>query len=118
MSSLFFRLVTLILLEAITLSVVVAPASAQLSYILLEPKTLIDRVIEAWSSSDLARDNAIVIDVNRIMAKLGKIKPVTVIYDQKLLVTGLFFDAKTDKQFQAVVRNVKGVKKFFGTSPT
>ena len=50
---------------------VVGPASAQLSDILLGPKTPFDRGIEARSSSNIARDNAIVIDANKIMAELG-----------------------------------------------
>ena len=90
---------------------VATTASAQLSDILLGPKTLIDRAIEARSSSDIARDNAIVIDVNKVMAKLGTIKASTEIYEQRLLVTGIFSDAKTYKQFETGVRKVDGVKK-------
>ena len=90
-----------------------APATAQLSDLLLGPKTLIDRAIEARSSSDIARDNAIVIDVNRVMAELGTIKASTVIYEQKLLVTGLFADAETYKKFETGVRKVEGIKKLY-----
>jgi osmotically-inducible protein OsmY len=92
---------------------VAAPASAQLSDILLGPKTLIDRAIEARSSSDIARDNAIVIDVNKVMAELGTIKASTEIYEQRLLVTGIFSDAKTYKHFETDVRKVNGVKKLY-----
>ena len=43
------------------------PTSAQLSDILLAPKTLFDRAIEARSTKDIATDNHIVVDVNAIM---------------------------------------------------
>ena len=89
---------------------VATTASAQLSDILLGPKTLIDRAIEARSSTDIARDNAIVIDVNKVMAELGTIKASTEIYEQRLLVTGIFSDEKIYKQFETGVRKVDGVK--------
>ncbi|CAN0565190.1 unnamed protein product, partial [Laminaria digitata] len=53
---------------AVSATFAAVPATAQISDLLLGPKTLIDRAIEARSSSDLARDNAIVIDVNKVMA--------------------------------------------------
>lgn len=89
------------------------PASAQLSDILLGPKTLIDRAIEARSSSDIARDNAIVIDVNKVMADLGTIKASTVIYEQRLLITGLFADGETYRAFEKGARAVEGVKNIY-----
>ena len=46
-----------------------APALAQLGDILLAPKTLIDRAIEARSAEDIATDNRIVVDVNKIMVE-------------------------------------------------
>jgi osmotically-inducible protein OsmY len=92
---------------------VATTASAQLSDILLGPKTLIDRAIEARSSTDIARDNAIVIDVNKVMAELGTIKASTEIYEQRLLVTGIFSDAKIYKQFETGVRKADGVKKLY-----
>lgn len=94
-------------------TVTAMPASAQLSDILLGPKTLIDRAIEARSSSDLARDNAIVIDVNRVMADLGTIKASTQIYEQRLLITGLFAESETYRKFEKGVRAVEGVKKLY-----
>lgn len=98
---------------AISATVAAVPASAQLSELLLGPKTLIDRAIEARSSSDLARDNAIVIDVNRVMADLGTIKASTQIYEQDLLITGLFADGETYRKFEKGVRAVEGVKKLY-----
>ena len=100
---------------AITISATFAafPAAAQLSDLLLGPKTLFDRAIEARSWSDLARDNAIVIDVNRVMADLGTIKASTQIYEQDLLITGLFAEGKTYRKFEKGVRAVEGVKKLY-----
>jgi osmotically-inducible protein OsmY len=100
-------------LAAATASVVTVPARAQLSDILLGPKTLIDRAIEARSSSDIARDNAIVIDVNKIMADLGTIKASTEIYEQRLLVTGMFTDKGTYTRFETRVRALKDVKELY-----
>ena len=100
---------------AITISATFAavPAAAQLSDLLLGPKTLFDRAIEARSLSDLARDNAIVIDVNRVMADLGTIKASTQIYEQDLLIAGLFAEGKTYRKFEKGVRAVEGVKKLY-----
>lgn len=92
---------------------VAGPASAQLSDILLGPKTLFDRAIEARSSSDIARDNAIVIDANKVMAELGTIKASTKIYEQRLLVTGLFAGAETYRKFETGVRGIEGVKSLY-----
>ena len=102
-----------VLAIAFSATVTAMPASAQLSDILLGPKTLIDRAIEARSSSDLARDNAIVIDVNRVMADLGTIKASTQIYEQRLLITGLFAEGETYRKFEKSVRAVEGVKKLY-----
>ena len=92
---------------------VAGPASAQLSDILLGPKTLFDRAIEARSSSNNARDNAIVIDANKIMAELGTIKASTKNYEQRLLVTGLFAEARTYRKFETGVRKIEGVKNLY-----
>lgn len=89
------------------------PAGAQLGDILKAPKTLIDRAIEARSTADIAKDNRIVIDVNRIMADLGTIKASTEIYEQKLLITGIFADQKTHDSFHEQVKKVEGVKELF-----
>ncbi len=101
------------LVAAASLASAALPARAQLSDILLGPKTLIDRAIEARSSSDIARDNAIVLDVNKIMADLGTIKASTEIYEQRLLVTGMFTDKKTYTSFETRVRALKDVKELY-----
>ena len=104
-----------LLIAAAALAAVSAapPASAQLGDILLSPKKLIDRAIEARSAEDIARDNAIVIEVNKVMAELGTIKASTEIYEQRLLVTGIFADPETYKKFETGVRNVEEVKNLY-----
>jgi hyperosmotically inducible protein len=77
------------------------------------PKTLLDLAIEARSSSDIAKDNEIVLAVNKIMADFGTIKASTEIYEQRLLVTGLFDDKQMHDRFHEKVKAVKGVKKLY-----
>jgi len=84
-----------------------------LTGVLTAPKTLIDRAIEARSTEDIARDNEIVIKVNGIMGKMETIKASTEIYEQRLLVTGLFDDKKLYDGFEKDVRAVAGVKKLY-----
>ncbi len=77
------------------------------------PFTLIERAIEARSAADIFEDNRIVIDVNRIMADLRTAEASTEIYEQRLLITGLFDDKPTHDRFRTRVRAVKGVKKLY-----
>jgi hyperosmotically inducible protein len=98
---------------ASALALAAMPASAQLFDVLTAPKTLIDRAIEARSAGDIAKDNEIVLKVNGIMADLGTIKASTEIYEQRLLVTGVFDDKAVYDRFEAEVRGVKGVKKLY-----
>ena len=77
------------------------------------PKTLIDRAIEARSSSDIYRDNEIVVKVNAVMADLGTIKASTEIYEQRLLITGLFDDTQLYEDFLAGVNAVDGIKELY-----
>ena len=92
----------------------VPPASAGLlEDILVAPKTLIDRAIEARSNSDIIEDNRIVIEVNAVMAELGTIKASTEIYEQRLLVTGLFDDVQVYEDFLAGVQAVEGIKELY-----
>lgn len=94
-------------------SIVPPSAHAQLSDILLAPKTLIDRAIEARSAKDIATDNRIVVDVNAIMVEYTTIKASTEIYEQRLLVTGIFDKEKLFNDFSAKVRKVEGVKELY-----
>jgi len=98
---------------AILAIAVVTPAQAQLMEVLTVPKTLIDRAIEARSASDIAKDNEIVAKVNAIMAELGTLRASTEIYEQRLLVTGVFDDKDLYDRFEKQVRAVKGVKKLY-----
>ncbi len=81
--------------------------------VLSAPKTLIDRAIEARSSSDIIKDNEIVIKVNAIMAELGTIKASTEIYEQRLLLTGLFDDAELYEEFRTRVMEVEDIKELY-----
>ena len=77
------------------------------------PKTLIDRAIEARSTSDIAKDNEIVVKVNKVMADVGSVSASTEIYEQRLLITGLFSDKATYDKFEKGVRSVTGVKTLY-----
>jgi len=91
-----------------------SPARAGLlDDILTGPKTLIDRAIEARSSSDIITDNEIVIKINAIMADLGTIKASTEIYEQRLLMTGLFDDENLYEDFRSRVFEVEGIKELY-----
>ncbi len=90
-----------------------APARAQLMDVLTAPKTLIDRAIEARSAADIAKDNLIVAKVNGYMGKNTTIQASTEIYEQRLLITGLFDDKATYDQFQKDVRSIEGVRKLY-----
>ena len=89
------------------------PAVAQFGDMISAPKTLFDRAIEARSTSDIAKDNGIVLKVNKVMADVGSIKASTEIYEQRLLVTGLFDDKPTYDNFEKGVRGVPGVKQLY-----
>lgn len=104
-------LVTIISLSA---SSTWPPALAEIfDDILVSPKTLIDRAIEARSSSDIYKDNEIVVKVNAVMADLGTIKASTEIYEQRLLITGLFDDTQLYEDFLAGVEAVDGIKELY-----
>jgi hyperosmotically inducible protein len=77
------------------------------------PITLIERAIEARGTLDIIDDNRIVIEVNRIMAEIRSVKASTEIYEQRLLITGLFDDKSIHDRFRKRVRAVKGVKKLY-----
>lgn len=89
------------------------PALAQLGTILSAPVTLVDRALEARSASDIAKDNEIDIKINAVMAEVGTVKASTEIYEQRLLVTGLFDDKPTYDKFEHGVRGVAGVKRLY-----
>lgn len=104
-----------LLLATLALSFVCTASASALDIggVLTAPKTLIDRAIEARSTEDIAKDNEIVLKVNAIMAKQTTIKASTEIYEQRLLVTGIFDDKATYDAFEQQVRAVAGVKKLY-----
>jgi len=102
-----------VLAFALVILVGPTPAPAQLMDFLTAPKTLVDRAIEARKAGDILEDNRIVIDVNKVMADLGTIKASTEIYEQHLLITGIFDDKATYDKFRSGVKKVKGVKKLY-----
>lgn len=81
--------------------------------VITAPKTLFDRAIEARSTSDIILDNKIVLAVNAIMAEFKTIKASTEIYEQRLLITGIFGDKELYEKFHAEVKKVKDVKKLY-----
>ncbi len=90
-----------------------ALAAVQPMDLLLFPKTVVDRAIEARSMADIAKDNEIILKVNGLMAEVGTIKASTRIYEQRLLVTGLFDDKETYDEFEKAVRAIKDVKTLY-----
>ena len=107
------RLALLALILGLGLLPPAPPARAQLLDLLTAPKTLFDRLIEARSTSDILEDNRIVAEVNGIMLDLGTIKASTEIYEQRLLITGMFNDRKLYDKFLADVKKITGVKKLY-----
>lgn len=89
------------------------PAFAQLGNILLSPKTIVEHAAESRSFADQAKDNEIVLKVNAVMAKVASIQASTDIYEQRLLVTGLFDDKAKYDQFFRGVKAVAGIKKLY-----
>jgi osmotically-inducible protein OsmY len=94
-------------------SFIATPALAQLGSILTSPKTIVEHAAEARSFGDQAKDNEIVVKVNAVMAKVGSVAASTEIYEQRLLVTGLFDDKALYADFEKKVRAVGGVKKLY-----
>ncbi|MDX1711050.1 MAG: BON domain-containing protein [Rhodovibrionaceae bacterium] len=73
-------------------------------------KRVIDYAIEARSADDIGKDNEIFVEVNEIMLDMGNIEASTEIYEQRLLITGLFDDAETYDVFRRRVQQVQGVR--------
>lgn len=90
-----------------------SPARAQLLDVLTAPKTLIDRAIEARSMGDIAKDNEIVLKVNKVMAEVKSAKASTEIYEQRLLLTGMFDNKADYDKFEKGVKAVPEVKKLY-----
>lgn len=79
----------------------------------ISPKTLVDRAIEARSTSDIAKDNRIVVAANAVMADLELISASTEIYEQRLLVTGIIESDSDYKAFKRGIEQIDGVKALY-----
>jgi len=79
--------------------------------ILVAPKTVIDRAIDARCCSDIYKDNKTVVKVNATTADLGTIKASIKIYEQRLLIIGLFDHRHLYEEFLAGGEAVDGNKK-------
>ena len=101
------------LILAAVSSCAASPALAQLGSVLTSPKTIVEHAAEARSFADQVKNNEIVLKVNAVMAKVGSIQASTEIYEQRLLVTGLFDGKAKYDQFQAGVKAVAGIKKLY-----
>lgn len=89
------------------------PAAAQFSDLLAVPKVLIDRAIEARSTTDIGRDNEIILKVNAAMADVGTVKASSEIYEQRLLITGIFDDKAVYDRFYSKIKGIVGIKKLY-----
>jgi osmotically-inducible protein OsmY len=89
------------------------PAHAFLGEILAAPATLVERAVEARSMADIAKDNEIVLKVNGVMAEYKTIKASTEIYEQRLLVTGLFDDKAIHDGFRKKIEAIPGIRKLY-----
>jgi len=77
------------------------------------PVTLVQRAAETRSSEDIAKDNEIVIDVNKLMAKYETISVSTAIYEQRLVVYGLLDDQSIVDGLRKDLGSVEGIKALY-----
>jgi len=69
--------------------------------------------LEARGTSDIVKDNEIVVDVNKLMATYETVAVSTEIYEQRLLVYGLLDDAAKVESFRGDVSKLEGVKALY-----
>jgi len=81
--------------------------------VLISPKTIVDRAIEARSASDIAGDNRIVVAANTLMAELKLISASTEIYEQRLLVTGIIDEQADYDAFKRGIERISGVRRLY-----
>ncbi len=81
--------------------------------LLISPKTIVDRVIEARSAGDIVDDNGIVIAANTLMADLELISASTEIYEQRLLVTGIIDSQADYDAFKSGIEQISDVKELY-----
>ena len=71
------------------------------------------QALEDRGTSDIVKDNEIVVDVNRLMATYDTVAITTEIYEQRLLVYGLLDDATKIENFRGDVAKIEGVKALY-----
>jgi hyperosmotically inducible protein len=71
------------------------------------------RALEDRGTSDIVKDNEIVVDVNELMATYETVAVATEIYEQRLLVYGLLDDAAKIESFRGDVGRIEGVKALY-----
>jgi hyperosmotically inducible protein len=79
----------------------------------VSPVTLVERAVEARSASDIARDNAIVIEANKAMADISSISASTEIYEGRLLVTGILESPADYQSFRGDIDAIGDVKRLY-----
>lgn len=72
--------------------------------------TMFERTIEARSFADIAEDYRILLDANAKMVDVGTLDASTEVYEQRLLVTGVFDDKETHDQLKSEFEAIEGVK--------
>jgi hyperosmotically inducible protein len=77
------------------------------------PVKIAQRALEARGTSDIVKDNGIVVDVNKLMATYETVAVSTEIYEQRLLVYGLLDDAAKVENFRGDVAKLEGVKALY-----
>ncbi len=100
-------------LVRLTLTIVIFACVGGCAAVLISPKTLVDRAIEARSASDIADDNRIVVAANTLMADLELISASTEIYEQRLLVTGIIDTQADYDAFKRGIEMISGVKQLY-----
>jgi len=77
------------------------------------PVAVVQRAIEDRSAADIAEDNRIVVEVNRLMAKYQTISVSTEIYEQNLLVYGIMESAEGFQGLEQETRAISGVRNLY-----
>ncbi|MDX1737121.1 MAG: BON domain-containing protein [Alphaproteobacteria bacterium] len=79
----------------------------------LNPITVVQRVVEDRSATDIAKDTEIVAKANVAMADSKVISASTIVYEQRLVVYGIVTDNQKYKKLERDVRAIDGVKKLY-----
>jgi hyperosmotically inducible protein len=74
---------------------------------------MFERTIEARSFNDIAEDYRILLDANARMVDVGTLDASTEVYEQRLLVTGVFDDQETHDRLRNEFESIDGVKRLY-----